>query len=208
VLLIGIAALWMLSRPPSSDLPVVDLSDSQRHAAHEGASGAVPWRSPARDLAVLFPGGAAGEAEIVSLSRARAAIVRRLGAGYRMETTGLVRYPVRVRGVLKGHVVVRRLAGPHGSIELVVGIDKGGAVAGVVVQREREPEECAAVLSPGPFLRSFRGKTAGTLQPPDSGTPQASAVCADAARVVAGGIRELLTELEEALGSAGEAGRR
>lgn len=142
-----------------------------------------PWRHPGEDCAAWFPGADRSEAEVQILSSLRAEMAERLG---RRPTTGdNARHVHRVLAGLRylGEVVVQRVRGDSGALEVVVGLDPDGTVVGVRLQRSREPASILGAVE-GAWLGSFRGRKMGDslrigvdlpLVPPEA-TPTAEAI--------------------------------
>ena len=189
-----IVAAIALFRSPSADGPALETVDlTARPSAF--APALVPWREPERDLAPLFPGTSGYRTETLLLGALRLEILRRLGPNSTLRESALDAHRVRrANGTLAGTVLVRRAPGEYGAIELVVGVDPAGRVAGVRVQRQREPQPTAAILTSARWLGALRGKTAAdawrvgddVLAVPPAARPSADALAA--------AVRALLVE--------------
>jgi hypothetical protein len=97
-----------------------------------------------------------------------------------------------------GLIMTRRVSGEYGGIEIVLGVEPGGAVRGLRLQRLREPELIAAYLASSEWLDAFRGKRVedpwqiGVDLPAVPGPAQPSALA------VVEGVRSLLILLDQA----------
>jgi hypothetical protein len=155
-----------------------------------------PWRNPDKDMAAFFPGATSYRTDILALSSIRQKVLQHLGPGVRLESLALDAHRVLRQQKVVGTVVVRRAAGPHGAIEAVVAVHTGGKVAGVRIQRHREPAVIATYITSPGWLKSFEGETANSMglsaRAPIS--PEAS----EAAGIVQRTVRSILIELEEA----------
>lgn len=161
-----------------------------------------PWRNPESDLAAFFPGsGPAPQTEIETrvLSGLRVELQRRLGRTPSAEENALQIHRVRRGAELLGNVIVRRVKGEAGAIEIVVATTPDQRVVGVRIQRQRESEEVAAVLGRSEWLGRFRGVRLGDdwkangapgLAAGEPGVASASAIV--------DGVRSLLVLLEMA----------
>ena len=150
----------------------------------------IAWRSPAADMALFFPGASLPDSanpKVVPLSRHRVEILKSLGPETPLDSNALYVFPVHE----KGAVLLRRVAGEYGSIEVVVGIDTLGRVVGVHIQRHREPPEIEKALTAPTFLASFSGKTAtSTFTLP----PELPQIAKTSAQAVSRSVRALLIE--------------
>ncbi len=194
VLAAGAAALAAyFSTSPNT--PALDVSPTSR--PDDRGPAMCPWREPAKDMQALFPGATGYHAETVVLSRHRLDIVKKLGTGYRMETTALYLYRVEKRGGTMGTIMVRRAAGPHGAIEVVAGIVPEGRVAGVRIQRHREPGAITDAITSSQWLASFKGKTADASFKMGVDLVPVAADALEAANTVAAEVHALLVEQAE-----------
>jgi hypothetical protein len=120
-----------------------------------------PWRTPEADRSAFFPSSARSVAETRVLSGKRLELTRRLGRAPTAEEGALHLYRIEATSGRQGTVMVRRVKGEYGAIELVLATDPRGAVRGVRIQRLREPEAVAALLRSAAWLGRFQGITAG-----------------------------------------------
>lgn len=160
----------------------------------EGAA-LCPWREPASDLAALFPGATNARSEVRILSGRRLDLAKRLGRQPEAEENSLHVHDVLREGRSAGLVLVRRVKGEHGAIELVVGVNADGALSGIRIQRTREPEDIAAILASDGVLGIFRGcRTESALPGAEwvAGLPSGAQVSAAA---MLEGVRSLLVML-------------
>lgn len=133
--------------------------------------------------------------ETLLLGALRLEILKRLGPGATLRESALDAHRVqRANGTPAGTVLVRRAPGEYGAIELVVGVDPVGRVAGVRVQREREPPPVAAALTSPRWLGALRGKTAGDPWRIGNDVPAVPPAARPSADALAGTVRALLIE--------------
>jgi len=185
----AIAGLAYLALPISGLLPVVDV------APGKGTGPAMcPWRDPDRDLAFFFPGAISYRTDTLALSTIRQDILRRLGPGSRLESNSLFIHRALKGSEIVGSILVRRDAGPHGAIEVVVAVDPSGEVSGVKIQRHREPAAAAQFITSDAWLKTFRSRSANSIEQ-DLPIP---ATAKPAAAVIAQTVRTVLIELDEA----------
>lgn len=178
--LVGAAAFaaWWWERTPD----VVLEKKLVPHAERE-ATPMCPWRFPERDLARFFPGHRSWRQDTLVLSPHRLEILGRLGPGAVLESNALYLY--RIDGA--GSVLVRRLEGEYGAIEVVVAVGPDRRVVGLRVQRHREPPATARLIESPSFAAAFRGK--GAADPLPQSHPG-----------IARAVRSLLIELDVAEG--------
>jgi hypothetical protein len=178
----------MLHRP---SVRQEDGSEAQVPLSNEPAL--CPWREPERDMKALFPGSTDYRTELFTLSQYRIEILRRLGPRSRIESHSLHVFRVFNGTNAVGAVMVRRFSAPHGAMEVVIGCDPDGRIAGVRIQRQREPVEIAGPITSPSWLATFVGKTADSpLQlgkdiaevPPSARETATSLVAAVRARLI------------------------
>lgn len=185
--------LYALLRPhPEEQLPVVGA------AARVETAPMCPWREPETDLRRFFPGATGYDTEILVLSGVRGELAQRLGRQPTAEENALYAYPVQGSAGKLGTVLVRRVKGESGAIEVVLAVDTGGRVVGVRLQRYREPEVVAAALKAPGWLRWFQGKTAESDWGLGGGIAPVPQVALPSARAVVDGVRSMLILLQVA----------
>src|SRR5436305_10308032 len=123
-----------------------------------------PWRDPDADLRRFYPGAAGYRHERLSLSAHLLQISTQLGRRAAAAEASLDRYQVEPGG--RGRVLVRRLRGEHGAIEVVVAVDAAGRVIGSRVQRDREPPAVARYFESAAWAARFRGRSGPDCPPP------------------------------------------
>jgi hypothetical protein len=158
-----------------------------------------PWRNPAADVATWFPDATRGDTEVRILSGLRPEMTQRLGRPPTTEENALYVHRMWKASEPVGEVIVRRVKGESGAVELVVGFEPDGRVRGVRFQRSREREEVTAALSEF-WLSSFRGKRASDRFIPGEDLPVVADSAQVTARAVADGVRSLTVLRELATG--------
>ena len=83
----------------------------------------------------------------------------------------------------------------NGGIEIVTGVETNGAVRGVLIQSQREPEAVARVITNTTFLASFHGKTAAAPLRLGEDLPDVPAEARASAQAIADGVRSQLIVL-------------
>lgn len=186
-------ALYALLRPqPAEQLPVVGAVPRVETAPM------CPWREPEADLRRFFPVATGYDTEVLVLSGVRGELAQRLGRQPTAEENALYVYPVHGSTGNLGTVLVRRVKGESGAIEVVLAVDTGGRVVGVRLQRYREPEVVAAVLKAPTWLRGFHGKTAESDWGLGGGIAPVPKVALPSALAVVDGVRSMLILLQVA----------
>jgi len=150
-----------------------------------------PWRNPAADIAIWFPGATRSESEVRILSALRPELGRRLGRVPTAEENSLYLHPVFQGSRCVGEVAVRRVKGESGAVEIAVAFEPDGRIRAVRLQRSREPEAVAAALDEK-WLAGFRGRTASDPRPSDDDLASVPESARITARAIADGIRSLL----------------
>lgn len=149
-----------------------------------------PWRDPEGDLRRFYPGAAGYRHERLSLAAHLIHISEQLGRRAAAAEASLDRYQVEPGG--RGRVLVRRLRGEHGAIEIVVAVDSAGKVLGARVQRDREPPAVARFLDSAAWSARFQGRSGADCPSPAMAVREAPAEAYASATAVADGIRTLL----------------
>jgi len=151
-----------------------------------------PWRDPNNDLRALFPAATGYTIETRILSGVRPEMARRLGRPPAPEENALRVYRVAAGATPAGWIVIQRVSGEHGAIELVLGLDDHGAVRKLRLQGLREPPAIAAELQDAKWLDAFTGKTAASKVEPGIDLPQVTPPARISATAIASGVRSLL----------------
>ncbi len=139
-------------------------SDRYAETAYEPPSGLsdpaplCPWREPDADVGRFFIGANRKETVTLILSSRRLELARDLGRQPSGDENALRLYRVFRDQELLGGIMVRRVKGTHGAIEVVLAVTPQGRVSGVRLQRQREPAELASILGGAGFLGRFRGR--------------------------------------------------
>lgn len=161
-----------------------------------------PWREPPRDLSALFPGATNYVVDTRILSGRMVPIQRLLGRAMTVDENPLRIFRVQREARCIGSVLVRRVKGEHGGIEIVIGVETNGAVRGVLLQSQREPEPVAQVITNAAFLGSFIGKNAASSFRLGEDLPEVTVEGRPCAQMVAEGVRSQLIVLSFAEPSA------
>lgn len=121
-----------------------------------------PWRNADRDLTDWFSSGAVPLARDLILSGERLALQERLGRAVRPEEMSLRYYVVQAGSEAAaaplGYVLPRRMKGPHGAIEFVLGLDPESRIQHFAVQAIREPPDVVAGLERFGLEQHFQGR--------------------------------------------------
>lgn len=190
VLLAAAAFAFVRLRAPAPAPP-----NQSPQAASLDHSPVCPWRDPIRDLKALFPPATNFVLESHIVSRSTAEIVKRLGRQMSVDENPLRVFRVQNRGDAPGSILVCRVKGTHGGIELVTGVELNGRVRGVVIQSQREPEAAADVITNPAWLGSFGGKTAQSPLRIGEDLPEVPSRARESAQAIADGVRSQLIVL-------------
>jgi hypothetical protein len=185
--LAGAAAAW-LTRPGATAEP-----PRAPAVAAIDLPGVCPWRDPDGDLRRYFPTARDWRSERRSLAARWRLLRDRLGRAPAPEDALLDRcLLLDVRRQPAGRVLLRRVRGEDGAIELVAAVDVDGRVKGVRVQRDREAPDAAALLHADRWLARFRGLRAAEWPGEAAVLRGVPAGARASARAVAEGVRTLL----------------
>jgi len=151
-----------------------------------------PWREPDADLKAIFPSANRTEKQIRILSGLRPELTKQLGRAPTAEENTLDVYRIYDQETPLGSVLVRRVKGQNGAIELVIGISTNGTVSGLRVQRSREPENIAVAVESPAWLGAFAGKTAESKCRLGEDLPDVVAEARGSAEAIGDGVRDSL----------------
>lgn len=151
-----------------------------------------PWREPRRDLPALFPGATNWLLETRIVTALLGPMQQRLGRPLNPDENPLRIHRVLREGQPVGSVLVTRVRGEHGGIELLTAIDSKWAVRAVLIQSQREPEPIAQTITDSNFLARFAGKDASSPMRVGVDLPEVPPAARETAQTVADGVRHQL----------------
>ena len=190
--LVGLLALiaWLGFRFPSRTVPPeLDATASSERTP------VCPWRGPQGDLSALFPPATNYVTETRILSGKMAPIQKRLGRAMTVDENPLRVFRVLRQDRWRGSVLLCRVKGEHGGIEIVTGVETNGAVRRVLIQSQREPEAVAQVITNTTFLASFLGKNSAAPLRLGEDLLDVPAEARASAQAIADGVRSQLIVL-------------
>jgi len=159
------------------------------------------WREPQRDLPNFFPSATNYKRETRILSGRRPQLQQRLGRVPTAEENALLIHRVTNGSQSLGSVLTRRVKGEHGGIEVVTAVDPDGAIRGISIQSQREPDSIAREITNTKWLAAFTGKNAKSPLRLDQDLPEVAVPARVSAQAIADGVRSqlvLLAVAEEA----------
>jgi hypothetical protein len=106
----------------------------------------VPWIDEERDLRQFFPGADRAVTEKHPLSAQQTTLAQKLGRPLEPGENLLTFHRVLKSDQQIGAVIIRRVKGEHGAIDLVIAISENDTVNAVKIQRTREPEQILDAL--------------------------------------------------------------
>ena len=137
------------------------LEYSSKNAFASKGVAMIPWREPEKDIQRIFPGAQlpdTGNPSVIAHSRQRLSLIKKLG---KLDHNALYVHKISNKGV----VLLRRAKGQNGAIEIVVFVTLDNKIAGIAIQRHREPDNIAKQLTSQSFLNAFNGLTAASTFP-------------------------------------------
>jgi len=189
----GAAALVIRSR-----VSVVDVQSRAHNIPEIELAPICPWREPQRDLAVFFPSATDYKRETRILSGKRPQMQQRLRRVPTAEENAILIHRITAGAEGLGSVLVRRVKGEHGAIEVVTAIDPRGAVHAVSIQSQREPDVIAQEITATNWLRAFFGKDARASFRVGEDVPEVAPIARASAQAIADGVRSQLVLLSVA----------
>ncbi len=157
-----------------------------------------PWREPEQDMARFFPCADHFEAQPRILSGRFVELAKSLGRTPAPEELFIRLYRIFRGRQAVGTVLVRRVKGEFGALELVLAVGLDGQVRGLGLQRLREPPTVAAALQDPAWLASFTGKSASNCWRLGEGIPSVRDEAAASAQTLIEGVRAALILLSAA----------
>jgi hypothetical protein len=189
LLAIALALLWgRWNRDPEPEIKGRDM-------ARVEPSPICPWRNPERDLQMLFPPATHFVLETCVVSWFTAQIQKRLGRLMQPDENPLRIHHVMLQGASIGSVLVTRVKGEHGAIEVVIGVETNNSIRAVLIQSQREPAEVAAAITSPAWLGSFAGRNAESPLRIGHDLPAVPEKARTSAEAIAAGVRAQLTVL-------------
>ena len=177
-----------------SRLPTVYEPPAVRHS-HAEISPVCPWRDPPRDLATLFPGATGYATESPILNAMTAPIRKQLSRSMASDENPLRVFRVQRGNENAGSVLVCRVKGEHGGIELIIGVETNGVVRAVTLQSQREPDAVARAITNPAWLSSFAGKDSNSRFRLGEDLPEVPADARASAEAIAEGVRSQIVVL-------------
>jgi hypothetical protein len=171
------------------------VSPQRNAAASVERTPVCPWRQPQRDLPLLFPPATNYVMDTRVLSGMMLPIQRRLGRAMTVDENPLRIFHIKDQDRWLGDVLLCRVKGEHGGIEIVMGIETNGTVRRVLIQSQREPESVARIITDSNFLRSFVGKDSSSSLRVGDDLPDVVVEARDSAQAIADGVRSQLIVL-------------
>ncbi len=184
-LLLAVVA-WRISDSSASEIPF------EPNTKPPQAAPLCPWREPAGDLKRFFPSATRYEPETRILSGQRLELAARLGRRPTGDENALHIYRSFEEQSPLGAVLIRRVKGAYGAIELVLAVGTNGHVRGLRLQRLREPEPIAAALQNPDWLRSFEGQRSDSSCKLGRDIPDVVPEARASAEAIVDGVRSLL----------------
>ena len=197
-LIVVAAAVWIWRSIPAHSVVQAHV---ERAAAGENVP-ICPWREPERDLVALFPGATGYSTETRILSAFMTPIQKRIGRPMTIDENPLRIHRVNNGTQTSGAILVKRVKGEYGGVELVIGITPQRQVAGVRIQSQREPDSIVQAITG--WLPALRGNTADSALQPGQDLSNVAPDARATARAIAEGVRSTLIVFSFAEDSAGK----
>lgn len=142
-------------------------------------------------MAAFFPGATRYSTETLILTGHYREFKKRLGRLPTPDENPLYLHRVFADSRQVGQVLVRRVKGEFGAIELVIAFDSARQLKGVHIQRIREPEATKKALD-GAWLTSFQAKTSDAKWHLGQDIPAVPPSAAQSARAIIDSVRSSL----------------
>ncbi|MEO8428869.1 MAG: hypothetical protein ABI651_17370 [Verrucomicrobiota bacterium] len=192
-LIVVLAAWWTrISLSLSLETP------SELKTSRIEAAPMCPWREPDADLRAFFPEATRYETETRILSGLRVELADRLGRMPTAEENALHLYRVFREQEPIGTILIRRVKGEYGAMEIVLAVSQNAQVRGVRLQRSREPESVANIIERPSWLNAFQGKEVQDKWVLGLNIPEVPDEARTSAKAIVDGVRSLLILLDTA----------
>ena len=142
-----------LDRKEAETVPLIDATDAQLRVKYEGGAGICPWREKDKDRARFFPAATSIHEEKLNLSLHQVEVTKRLGRKPTGDENVLPIFRALKGDTTIGYVMVRRLRGENGAVEIVLALDTAFKPIGLRVQRDREPADFRTAIDAPDFLK-------------------------------------------------------
>jgi hypothetical protein len=150
-----------------------------------------PWREPQVDMKRFFPGATHFRYETSAFSNKLSNVRKRLGRWPTADEHPLYWHRVYGKKQPLGAILTKRVKGEYGAIEIVLAI-QDNKVAGMRIQRMREPQSIAQTLNSANWQRSFVGKTSRNGWQLGKDVPSVQPEARNSAQAVIEAVRTLL----------------
>jgi hypothetical protein len=160
--------------------------------------GLCPWRSPKDDMRAFFPGADHYVQHLLILSDLRMDVLHRLGPGGLMDANGMYCYRIFHGTRQVGSVLAQRAPGEYGAVEYVAAMLPNGRIAGIRIQRLREPDATAHAIRAPRWLHAFVGKNGADAFRLGADLPRTPEIAQKTAVSLADSIRRLTIEFDVA----------
>ncbi|HEX5323743.1 MAG TPA: hypothetical protein VFW40_08150 [Capsulimonadaceae bacterium] len=157
--------------------------------------GMLPWRDPKGDMRTFFPSATGYRLQPVAFSGIVQPIQQRLGSQAKLKVYGVYVYTILRHNSVCGTVSIQQADGEYGVIEVVVALNNEGRIAGVRLQRYREPDAIAKALTAPSWLAGFRGKDENSSLSIGDDIGKVPQDAMPSAQAVVGTVRSLVIEL-------------
>lgn len=154
------------------------------------------WAEPEKDMAEFFPEADHFKIEKYTLSAKQGELAQRLGRRLEAGENLLTVHRVYKGPSFVGSVIVRRVKGEHGSIDVVLALCEDKRIRGIRMQRSREPDGIQAALTNPQWLAIMQGRATMTnwTETDMHGLPEAAR---PSAKAIIDGVNSALIQIAE-----------
>jgi hypothetical protein len=163
------------------------------------SAGMCPWRNPVADMQAFFPGSDRYEQHLLIMSDLLPETLRRLGPGSRVDANGIYCYRIYKGSKRVGVVLAQRTPGEYGVVEYAEGIGPEGKIAGLRIQRLREPAATKLAIESPAWLGAFIGNSSSSRFELGADIPNVPDDSRQTAESVVSSVRRLTIEYDVAL---------
>jgi len=160
--------------------------------------GMCAWREPESDTRRFFPTATKHTQKLLIFPDLRLEITKDLGPHSYVDANGIYIYNVSDGHGQIGTIIPQRFPGEYGVVEYGAAFDTVGKIAGIRVQRLREPDAVAKAIETPSWLHAFEGRDLTSSFVLGKDIPQVDDVARPTAQAFVDSVHRLTVEYDVA----------